>query len=248
MKRFSLTSRMNHLFLSGLAIVLVSASVTSAQSDPTESLSFRGSFYQPVSPMPVEMGFTQHHSSTYGEGVQRGRAAVIQAWGNYQLSTSQAAVIREQARALDRENCLKQTQALFAQKEMWSKAQIQNRDEQVARIAEGKQKIAQQESTTLRDVYQLAPIDFDAKTGAISWPTVLLEDRYQSVRTRIEELVWQQVNYGDPQPGTAREISRNIESMRQSLARDVSNISRDDYLAASKFLVGLKISAKSIGA
>src|SRR4051812_21023591 len=48
MTRFSLTSRVNHLFLGALAIVLVAASVTSAQSDPTESLSFRGPFYQPV--------------------------------------------------------------------------------------------------------------------------------------------------------------------------------------------------------
>jgi hypothetical protein len=247
MTRFSLTSRVNRPFLGGLAIVLVAASVTIAQSDPTESLSFRGPFYQPVSPTPVEMGFTQDHSSTYAEGAQRGRAAVIQALGNYQLSTSQASVIREQARALDRENCLKQTQALLAQKEMWSNAQIQSREQQATRIAEGKKKIAEQEANTLREIYQPAPTEFDAKTGAITWPTVLRDDKYQSVRTRVEELVRVQVGYGDPQPGTAKEIARNIDSMRRTLARDVDNIPKDDYLAASKFLVGLKMSAKSLG-
>src|SRR5262245_24062910 len=66
-------------------------------------------FYQPVSPWPVEMGFWQDHSSTLQEGIRRGQAALIQAWGDYELSTSQAEILREQNRAVRRDNDLKQT-------------------------------------------------------------------------------------------------------------------------------------------
>src|SRR5262249_47231054 len=160
------------------------------------------------SPNPVEMGFTQHHSSTALEGAQRGRAAVIQAVGNYDLSESQAEILREQARSLDRENRLKQTQALQAQKEMWNKARIQDREQHEARIADGQMKIAEQRSMTYRQAFQLASNEFDAKTGTITWPTVLQDSKYQQVRERVDELFRIQVSYGNPQPGTAKEIAR----------------------------------------
>ncbi|HEX5471620.1 MAG TPA: hypothetical protein VFW73_07020, partial [Lacipirellulaceae bacterium] len=211
MTTFTHQSRVGRLSLCGLAIVLVSASAAAAQSDPNAALSFHGPVYQPVSPNPVEMGFTQHHSSTAFEGAQRGRAAIIQAMGNYQLDASQAAILRQQARAMDRENDLKQTQALHAQKEMWNKARIEVREQREARMAEGQMKIAQRRATVYREVYRLSSNEFDAKTGAITWPSAMQNATYQQVRNRVDELFRVQFGYGDPQPGTAREIVRNIE-------------------------------------
>jgi hypothetical protein len=246
MTTFSLRNRVTSLSLNGLFIALVSAGFAVAQSDPTVVPASRRPFYQPVSPNPVEMGFTQHHSSTALEGAQRGRAAVIQAMGNYDLSESQADILREQARSLDRENRLKQTQALQAQKEMWNKARIQDREQQEARIADGQVKIAEQRSTAYRQAYQLASNEFDAKTGTITWPTVLQDSKYQQVRERVDELFRVQVSYGNPQPATAKEIARNIESLRRTLGNDIHNLSKDEFLAASKFLAGLRQEAESL--
>jgi hypothetical protein len=244
MTTFSLQCRTRVCF-SALAFVCVSASVAVAQSDPAATLAFRGPYYQPVSPIPVEMGFTQHHSSTVIEGAQRGRAAVIQALGNYQLSESQAEVIREEARALDRENCLKRTQALHAQKEMWNKARIQDNEQREARIANGQKKIAELRATVYRHAYQLSSLEFDATTGAIAWPTVLQDSKYQQLRDRIEELFRIQAGYGDPNPRTVKEIARNVEAMKRALRSDVSNLPKDEFLGASKFLAGLGLEAES---
>ncbi len=246
MTTFSLQNRVSRLRLSAVAVILLSASVVSAQSDPTAALSYQGPYYQPASPNPVELGFTQHHSSTAIEGARRGKAALVQAWGNYELDESQSEILRQQARALDRENDLKQTQALHAQIAMWNQARIQARDEHEARLADGQRKVAERSATVYHQIYQLSPLEFDATTGAINWPTVLQDGKYQQVRDRVEELFRMQRGYGNPQPGTAKEIARNIESIRRALRNDVGNMPNEDFVAAAKFLVGLKLEAESL--
>ena len=116
MSRTLTTNRFAAVLLASVATLLV-ANITVAQS--SESYSASEPNYQPVSPYPVEMGFSQHHSSTAAEGFLRGRAALIQALGSYQLSESQAEILSQQARSLDRDNDLKQTLALHAQQKMW---------------------------------------------------------------------------------------------------------------------------------
>lgn len=242
----SLQNRINRLYFFVSAVILLSANIAAAQSDPVQALSYNGPNYQPTSPNPVEMGFTQHHSSTALEGARRGKAAVIQAWGNWELDESQSEILREHARALGRENDLKQTQALHVQIGMWNQARIQARDEHEARLAEGQRKVAERSATVYHQTYQLSPMEFDAATGAINWPTVLQDTKYQQVRERVEELFRLQRGYGNPQPGTAKEITRNIESMRRALRNDVSSMPNEDFAAAAKFLVGLKLEAESL--
>ena len=104
-----------------LLISLGIAATATAQA-PEDYSTPPGPFHQPVPPYPVEMGFSQDHSSTAAEGYLRGKAALIQSLGNFQLSESQAQILRQQARWLDRENDLKQTIALHAQKQMWADA------------------------------------------------------------------------------------------------------------------------------
>src|SRR5829696_8643782 len=83
--------------------------------------------------------YGSYHASTAAEGYLRGRAAVIDAVGNFKVNAAQAAILREQGRALDRENNLKQTEALHLQKKMWEDARIQARRVREARSIEGKQ-------------------------------------------------------------------------------------------------------------
>lgn len=225
-----------------LLIVLASSRALMAQpeSDPAQSPIFR-----PVSPNPVEMGFWQHHSSTVIEGAQRGRAAVIQAQGNYLLDSSQAAVLRQQARALYRQNNLKQTEALYSQEAMWDDARMRDREQREARLAEGQRILAEQRATVYRQAYQLAATEFDAKTGAIAWPLVLRDAKYQQVREHVEELFRIQRNYGEAPAGMSIDLARNIEKLRRTLRGDMNNLAKEDYLAASKFLLGLKMEAES---
>lgn len=205
-----------------------------------------GPFHQPVSPYPIEMGFTQHHSSTAAEGFLRGKAAVIQAQGSFRLTESQAQILRQQARWLDRENDLLQTQALLAQKKMWNDARVAEQKEQEARRIEGQQLLANRQATVYRQVYQLATDEFDSITGAITWPAVLQNEYFDCQRERVAELVKQQFSYGEPKPATASQIKRAVEQLASSLRQVSTEVPRDEYLAAQKFLTSLRYTTESL--
>jgi hypothetical protein len=202
-----------------------------------------GPFHQPVPPLPVELGFTQDHASTAAEGYLRGKAAVIQALGNYQLSESQAEILREQARWLNRENDLQQTAALLAQKKMWDDARIKARKDRNAQLAEGRQIANEREATVYRQAYQLSCTDIDFITGEINWPVGLKSPRFAGLRDNLQKLVQQHLAYGDAQPEAAIEIARSAGQWSQSLRREISTLPRDEYTAAQKFLTALKYTA-----
>jgi hypothetical protein len=230
-----------------LAILMVAATGrASAESDPSDyTYTAPTAFHQPVSPLPVELGFTQHHSSTAAEGFMRGEAAVIQAQGNYELATSQASIMFEQSRALNRENDLKQTEALLAQQNMWREGREAERQHHEAQLEEGRAKLINRRATVLRQAYQLSPSELNMVTGEINWPAALRTAKYQRARERMEELFRQYVSYGDPQPGVAAEITRGTSAMAKALQKEINSMPRDDYFAAQKFLRGLKFEAAS---
>jgi hypothetical protein len=190
--------------------------------------------------------YGSYHASTAAEGFLRGRAAVIDALGNFEVNDAQAGILLEQGRALNRENNLKQTEALQLQKKMWEDARIQARKDREARMAEGKQLLAQRQATVYRDAYQLSAGELDYKTGEITWPAVLQDSRFQANRDRLAELFRQHVGYGVPRANVAREIARAVDQWSRMLRSEVSSMSREDYLAAQKFLLGLKYGAASV--
>jgi hypothetical protein len=190
--------------------------------------------------------YGSYHASTAAEGYLRGRAAVIDALGNFEVNEAQAGILREQGRALDRENDLKQTEALHLQKKMWEDARVQARKAREARSAEGKQLLAERQATVYRDAYQLSAGELNYKTGEITWPATLQDSRFEANRGRLEELFRQHVGYGTPRVNMAREIARSVDQWSRVLRSEVSSISREDYLAAQKFLLGLKYGAASV--
>jgi hypothetical protein len=240
MFRVSTTNR-HFVAPAALFATLMLATAGVAQSPENYTLP-TGPIHQPVSPYSVELGFTQHHASTAAEGFLRGKAAVIQAAGNFELSASQAAILREQARALDRENDLQQTAALLTQRKLWEDARFQARKDRDARRLAGQQLAAERATTVYRDAYQLSTNDLDPITGEINWPAVLLAERFTAHRAQIERLMKQHFVYGDLQPEAAAEGARTVDLFSQSLRREIRSVPRDEYRVAQKFLMGLKYS------
>jgi len=239
MSRISSHNRRQFVAPAALFALLATAAVGFAQT-PENYTPTPGPIHQPVSPYPVEFGFTQHHSSTAAEGYLRGKAAVIQAIGNFRLSESQAEILRQQARALDRENDLQQTAALLTQKKLWEDARYQARKDRDARRAAGQAIAADRAATVLRQTYQLPAGALDAVTGEIHWPAVLMAEKFAPHRALVERLIKEHLAYGDTQPESAVEIARTVNSYSQELRREISSVPRDEYLAAQKFLTGLK--------
>jgi hypothetical protein len=204
------------------------------------------SFHQPVPPLPVEFGFSQHHSSTAAEGFLRGKAAVIQAQGNFLLSKSQATILFEQARALDRENDLRQTQALLAQHAMWREGRYAERREFEARREAGRAKIEARRQMVHRAAYQLSPEDLNPATGEIRWPVALQSTKFAGEREKLDELMRQHVGYGSSQADVSAEIARLTKDMATSLRSEIRNLAKDEYIAAQKFLLGLKLEVGNV--
>lgn len=232
-------------FVIGLSTSLLMAvgSIALGQTPQDYSNTPPGPFHQPVAPYPVEFGFSQDHSSTAAEGFLRGTAAVIQARGNFELSRSQADILRQQARWLDRENDLKQTAALIAQKKMWSAARAESRQQTNAQRAAGLQLAAERQATVYRDAYQLGPNDLDVITGTIAWPVALQSASFDTERTQLDELFQRHFSYGDPQSETATQIGRSVDQLTRTLSKSIASLPRDQYSAAQKFLRGLKYTA-----
>ncbi len=232
----------------GAMVALVSVNVVVAQSPEDYQNVVPGPYHQTVAPFPVEFGFTQHHSSTALEGALRGKAAVIQALGSFELSDSQARILREQARWLDRENDLAQTETLLIQKQLWSEARRQERTERTKRVETGKVTLATRRATIHRVAYGLAATELDRATGEINWPVVLAADEFRRERARIEELFRKHVSYDDPQSATAREIGQTIDDFSRQLREHIGALPRGEYYAAQKFLRGLKCEAEALAA
>jgi hypothetical protein len=205
-----------------------------------------GPYHPIVPPYPVEFGFSQHHSSTALEGALRGKAAVIQARGNFELSESQARILDQQTRWLSRENDLAQTEALLIQKKLWSDARIEERKSREARVAAGKVSQAERRSSVHREAYRLSPSELDLATGQIIWPVLLQADEFRFERQQLEDLFREHVSYGSPLPEKAREISRAVDKLVRTLRSEISSVPRSDYLTAQKFLRGLKVEAEAL--
>jgi hypothetical protein len=205
-----------------------------------------GPYHPIVPPYPVEFGFSQDHSSTALEGALRGKAAVIQAWGNFELSDSQARILDQQTRWLSRENDLAQTEALLIQKKLWSDARIEERKEREARVAEGKISQAQRRSTLHREAYRLSPSELDLATGQIIWPVLLQAEEFRFERQQVEDLFREHVSYGTPLREKSREISRLVDKLVRSLRSEIAAVPRGDYMTAQKFLRGLKVEAEAL--
>ena len=175
----------------------------------------------------------------------RGESAVIQAMGDYALATSRASILGEQSRALNRENDLKQTQALLTQQKMWRDDRVAERAYHDAQLEAGRAKLLNRRVTVHRAAYQLSPSDLNLATGEINWPAALQGAKYQPARQRMEQLFRQHVSYGDPQPEVVAEIARGTNAIAKALRNDIRTLSREDYLAAQKFLIGLKLEASA---
>jgi hypothetical protein len=243
--------RTSQIYRSAFAFaVLFAAAITVNSSFAQSPEDYRntppGPFHQPVAPYPVEFGFSQDHSSTAAEGFLRGKAAVIQSLGNFQLSKSQADILREQARWLDRENDLKQSEALVAQKKIWSDARTQAEAVKKLRLAEGRQALAERKATVLRQKYHLTANQLDPATGAIVWPAFMQTEQFQEMRAELEQLVREHVQFANTQATSADDISHVVELWSQALNRGRASLPREEYLVAQKFLSGIKYTTAAL--
>jgi hypothetical protein len=187
-------------------------------------------FYQWQS-LPLDLAFGYQHASTALEGALGGRAEVIRAKGDCWLAVSQAKISSEQARKLALENRKRFVGDKIAEREC-------READQKRRIAE--RRVVNEVRRSVRyEVYRLSADQIDRTSGTILWSKMLLAAEYDEVRERLDELF------------RSRSVSRNtvevmrcVQSMTADLRRNRANASPVEYLAAQKFLCGVKHEAE----
>ena len=162
-------------------------------------------------------------SSTPGEGYARGIADVIRAQGDYNLSSSAAAVNLSMARQQEIENQKKWTQTYFEirdiNRQVFDTEQKRRRGspEDWIRYAEaGKPK-------------RLSPSELDAVTGEIHWPMLLTAQDYSSHRIELEKAFAERAYHGVMGAETFLKVLQLTDELAASLKSQIRDLPSEKY-------------------
>ena len=232
--------------LSGLALLLVFTGPAVAQSEYELDYMPPGPFHSPTPLYAPDMFHTYHHDSTFPSALVRARAALLYSQGAYLVNHNQALILHELARWMYLRNRVEVTRSLYARLELQRVYREQQRMLRQARIAAGLASLAERQRTYYHTTYRLSPSELDLATGWITWPEILEHSKYSDYREQVDELYRIHLGYGDPQVDTAARIVDSVESWEKVLRHDRVRMPREVFLAAQKFLRGLKYEAASI--
>jgi hypothetical protein len=223
-----------------LLIVMAFPALMLAQPTPPPSGSSSASApYQPAVPPPSIIGGYGGWSEYGGTGggtvagsAMNGMANVISAKGNYNLSTSAAAMNMTQVQKQEIQNQQQWTNTYFdmrATNRAARKAEAgpQPTMEQIARFArDGAPKPLTGE--------QLNPV-----SGTVNWPALLQQDQYAPQRTELEQLLAKQATYGRLDYADQTKARQAIESMNAGIKSQIKDVPPMDWTASNSFLKSL---------
>jgi len=178
------------------------------------------------------------HSSTVAEGYLRGKAAVVDAAGSYNLNTAQAMVSAEQARALTLENDKVQVQNYFQRQEINRQYRASARGPRPT--MEDLARRAREEAPDRLDRYQLDPV-----FGTITWPLALQAPEFAEYRAQIEKSFRDRdiVNSGLGSQ-VQRTVAVSATAMEQELKGMIGEMSPAEYVQTKRFLQSLAFEAE----
>jgi hypothetical protein len=193
-------------------------------------------YFQPVQTLPPELGFSYDHASTAFEGALRGRAQLLHATGSYWLNSSQAQLYYEQARSLALEN-----------RRVWIESRAADRERIAANRA---RRTAERNASNKRErsakfeVYRLSAAQLDRRTGTIVWPATLQAAEYSGCRQTVETVFRDRATTESWTSDDREEVIRCVRNALDVVRRNRASVPKCEYLAAAKFLCGIKHEAE----
>jgi hypothetical protein len=189
--------------------------------------------YQPAVPAPSNINA---YGGVYGSGggtaagsAMNGMSNMISAKGNYNLSTSAAAINMTQAQKNEIQNAQLATDTYFQMRATNRAARKAEAGppptmEQIARVArEGAPR-----PVTANEV--------NPATGQINWPGALTQDVFAPQRGELEQIVGKQTRYGGLSFSDQMQARKTIETMFSELKDQITVIPPQDYVASRSFL------------
>jgi hypothetical protein len=176
-------------------------------------------------------------SSTALEGFGHGLGAVIRAQGEYNLSTSAAAINFSLARQQEIENRKRWTQSYFELRDLNRQGfeaeikRLRGTPEDWLRVAQaGKPK-------------RLSPTELDIVTGEIHWPILLTARNYSAQRVELEKAFADRAYHGVMEAEAFLKVLHLTEGLLGNLKTQVRDLPTGQYLAAKRFLESLAYEA-----
>jgi hypothetical protein len=219
------------------AWVLVLSAVAQAQTGQSTYVPGGGN-YPPYAP-PSYYGYPYggSYASTAADGYARGIGEVIRAQGEYNLSTSAAAVNLSEARRREIENDKLWVQTYFETREI-------NRQ---AREAELKRERGNPEDwirfAQAGRPKLLSNSDLDAVTGKIRWPLLLTAQEYSAQRADLERVFTDRAYHGMVSLNGLTRVNDLTDAMLASLKTQIRELPPDQYIEARRFLESLAYEA-----
>jgi hypothetical protein len=170
---------------------------------------------------------------TVAGNAMQGMASAVQAQGNYNLLTSQAAINMKEADRLQMENDLQWTDTYFEMRRL----------NKSYRDAERGPKGT--EADWVRYAQQAAPKrltyrDIDPVTGKINWPLALREDDYTTERESLEKLFYDRLaKSGGIGLAAYEQVQKLTAAMTAQLKTHIKEMDSNTYLNARNFLTSL---------
>ena len=182
-------------------------------------------------------GWGGYHASTAAEGAMRGMASVVRAAGDYNLSTSAAAINMSQARRQEIQNAQDFTNAYFDMRKV-------NRE---ARAAERAPRASQEELIRIAQAgvpKRPTSRQLDPVSGKIHWPALLQTSPFDKPRGELDRAFSQRAQYGALDYEELQTVSQAAQAMLDQLAEQVASVPPADYIAAKRFLQSLAYEAR----
>lgn len=199
-----------------------------------QAQSGRSQPYEPAVPAPTTVNAYGGYPGSYGSSTaagsaMNGMANAISAKGNYNLSTSAAAVNMTQAQSNEMQNHMQYENTYFQMKDAnqaYQQAHAQPRptEQELARLA-------REEAPQ-----PVSPSDVNTVTGKINWPNVLQDDSFSADRSALEQLSAKKAADGSLSIPDEMAARKTIESMFAELKSQITEVPPQDYLASRNFL------------
>ena len=197
--------------------------------------------YQPAVPAPSVVNAYGGWPGSSGGGTvagsaMNGMANVISAKGDYNLSTSAAAVNMTQAQKNEIQNRQQWTNTFFEMR-------ATNRQ---ARAAERGPRLTMEQLVTIsrQGVPKvLNASQFDSVSGKLVWPSALQQDSFADQRSEVEAIFATWSRYGGLDYADQTKIRQTVDAMFDELKSQIQTIPPQDYVACRRFLQSLNYTA-----
>jgi len=176
--------------------------------------------------------YVDNQASTVGESYARGMSDVIRSKGQYNLTTSQAAINATQAQS----NAMKNY-------EQWTNTYFQTRAANKAyRQAEAGPRPTSEDFVRWAKEgapQPLSPSEYDPVTGKINWPVMLKADEFSKYRTELDELFAKRASNDSLTLQDFIEVDKITNALLEDLKSQIKNVPPDLYIASKEFVKSL---------